>query len=52
MLSWLEVLILSVCYGTMSNVIYPYGRQTDKSNIQDLSESRLINFFIISMALV
>lgn len=39
-----------MCYGTMSNVIYE--RQTDKSNAQDLSDSRLINFVIISMSVV
>lgn len=39
-----------MCYGTMSNVMYE--RQTDKSNAQDLSDSRLINFVIISMSVV
>lgn len=42
-----------MCYDTMSNVMErPYGRQTAKSNVQDLSDSRLLNFVIISMRYV
>lgn len=54
MLSWLNVLISNVCYGTMSNIIhlYLYEWQAYKSNAQDLSDSRLINFVIISMSVV